>query len=484
MGKLAIAAALILLGGPESERDVVWLKDRPDRPVEGIIVEENDQEIKLLKLFKGEKGQTSGTAAVKFRKSRIAKIDRMTAATRRRLIRKYEGFRDRRSRMAEALEKIKTRRVSLMGKTALQTFGTHFRVVSTCEEAFVKEVTYYLDEVFAAYKESFAIQRNADRRIDVYVLSDMEEYTGFLKGKLGYALENPALYSPRRNFIAACNMIQKEEAARIRKAILAVEREIQEWKKKVADRETEVRREVLEFKRKVRAEAAAARRRARGDAGLLRKIAQWEREELGRGEKWERENKKGLDALREEADEAIEHNRTIAARNRRILLDQNKRMFEALFHEGFHAFAQNFLWMRGTEIAVPRWLNEGLASYYEMSAVDAGELVHGAPHPGLLALVRQARHKGELLPIETILRGDAGKFLVQHGSQAHRSNLYYAQSWALAHYMVERVSRKRMQAYVLALLAGSDKVRAFEQMMGANVRHVEAKVKHHVAGLE
>ena len=71
-------------------------------------------------------------------------------------------------------------------------------------------------------------------------------------------------------------------------------------------------------------------------------------------------------------------------------------MFEALFHEGFHAFALNFLWIRGGKgSAVPRWLDEGLASYYEMSAVDAEELVHGAPQPYFLDLIRKASREGQ-----------------------------------------------------------------------------------------
>ncbi|MHC4579776.1 MAG: DUF1570 domain-containing protein [Planctomycetota bacterium] len=454
MGKLALAAALILLGGPASERDIVWLKD--GRKVSGIIV---------------------------------AETERMPDATRRRLIRKYQGFRERRSHRAEALAKMETRRVTFMGQTGLQTFGAHFKVVSTCEDAFVKDVTYYLDEVFAAYKECFAIQRNADRRIDVFVLSDMEEYTRFQRARIGSAIQNPAFYHLGKNFIAACNLVRKEEAAAIRKQMLKLEGEIKEQLKRVKDQETKVRREMIQFKKKVRMTADTARRKIRGDLygnknARLRKVDKWEREELGRGEKWERERKKELDAYRKKADDAIAHNRKIIARNHRLLLDQNKRMFEGLFHEGFHAFARNFLWWRGTGPAVPRWLDEGLASYYEMSAVDAGELVHGAAHPMLLALVQEASREGKLLPTASVLRGGPTQFLVAHRSQTDRSNLYYAQSWALAHYMVGRIPRERMQAYVVAVAAGVDSVKAFEAMMGRPLRQVEVAVRHHVADLE
>ncbi|MHC4816666.1 MAG: DUF1570 domain-containing protein, partial [Planctomycetota bacterium] len=217
---------------------------------------------------------------------------------------------------------------------------------------------------------------------------------------------------------------------------------------------------------------------------LLRKVDTWKRGELGRGEKLERVANEKLDALREQADTAIAANRKVIAHNHRVLVSQNKVMFEALFHEGFHAFAQNFLWMRGTQSAVPRWLDEALASYYEMSAVDAGELVHGAPNPWLLALYRKASGEGKLLPIETILRGDATKFLVAHRSQVDRSNCYYSQSWALGHYMAGRVPRKKLQAYVEDIMIGTDTVKAFEEMMGCAVRQVEAKVQQHIQSLK
>jgi hypothetical protein len=385
---------------------------------------------------------------------------------------------------------MKTRRVSFMGKPGLRTRGTHFEVRSTCEEAFVKDVTFYLDEVFAAYKDNFEIQRNADKLIPVYVLSDKDEYMRFQRQKIGAAIENPAFYHLRENFIAAYNMIQKEEAKKIREQIHILERKIREYDKKIKDREKSVRRAVIKFNSEVRTKAETERRKIKADRfgnknARLRAVNKWERQELGRAEEIKREENKNLEAYREEINEYITKDRKVIAHNHKVLVAQNKLMFEALFHEGFHAFARNFLWKRGKDTAVPRWLDEGLASYYEMSAVDADELVHGAVQPGFLGLIRKASSEGKLLPIESILRADPMKFLIVHRSQAERSTLHYAQSWALAHYMVGRVPREKMQAYVVAVKGGADSVKAFRTMMGGRpVRTVEAEVRHHIEGLK
>lgn len=488
MGRIALAVSLILLGGAEAEQDILYLKD--GRVIRGFIVSETDQLIKIAVLAKGSKGATGGLITVGYRRSQIARIERMSQAKRVQLLRKYEGFRERRSRRAEALETMNARRVSLMGQRALKTRGTHFEVTSTCDDEFVKEVTFYLDEVFAAYKDNFAIQRNADKRIPVYILSDKNEYMRFQIERTGSAIQNPAFYHLGKNFIAAYNMIQKEKAAEVRKQIHIRERQIKEYEKKVKDKETEVRRHAIKTRSEIKTEAETERRKVRAGNyanknALLRRINQWEREQLGKVDRWEREANEKLDAERKEIKGYIAKNRKVIASNHKILLDQNKFMFEALFHEGFHAFAVNFLWVRGGKCAVPRWLDEGLASYYEMSAVDADELVHGAPQPGFLALIRKASQEGKLLPIEDILRADPMKFLIVHRSQAERSTLHYAQSWAITHYMVGRVPREKMQAYVEAVKGGADSVKAFRKMMGGrSVREVEAEVRHHLEGLK
>jgi hypothetical protein len=159
-------------------------------------------------------------------------------------------------------------------------------------------------------------------------------------------------------------------------------------------------------------------------------------------------------------------------------------MFETLYHEGFHAFATNYLWEGSGKAEFPRWLHEGMATYFEMSVAEAGELVHGAPHAGFLRLCREENVRSGLLPLEKLLKGGGADFVVVHRSELARSNLYYAQSWALAHYLTTRSNRQAIAAYVNDILSGKDPVKAFETLTGKPCREVEAELKKHLDGLK
>ena len=170
--------------------------------------------------------------------------------------------------------------------------------------------------------------------------------------------------------------------------------------------------------------------------------------------------------------------------NNRILLAQNREMFELFFHEGFHAFAYNFLWLEGRRCHVPRWLNEGFACYFQESVVEAGYLIHGGVDKGQLALLRKARSSGKLLPLEKIVAGDARDFIVAAGRSGKHAGLYYAQSWAIVHYMLGRVPIDRVQDYLLLVNRGVDKTKAFEALMGKKLKLVEAEVLMHMTKLK
>jgi tetratricopeptide (TPR) repeat protein len=92
-------------------------------------------------------------------------------------------------------------------------------------------------------------------------------------------------------------------------------------------------------------------------------------------------------------------------------------------HEAVH------LLLAATARRVPDWLNEGLAQYYSTMRVSAGGATLGSPVARHAALLRRAK----LMP-------PARLFQIDRGSRDYRSgagrDLFYAQSWALAHYLV------------------------------------------------
>jgi hypothetical protein len=373
-----------------------------------------------------------------------------------------------------------------MGKDALRVRAEYFTVVSTCDDRFVREVAFYLDQVYRAYRKTFGIHGKARREVTVYLLEDFDEYARFQVARFGGAIQNPAFYYSKDNFIAAYNLFPVEREREIRATILKYEREAREYQKEIKAREDEIRRTAIDIRRDIDKEARRAAAQVRADPygsknKRLREIDEWKRRQKGIVRDKERDLKAGLKEYRDKAGEYISKNRRALAHNYRLRLESNKHMFECLFHEGFHAFSRNFLWKHGRQ-GVPRWLEEGLASYYEMSVVEAGELIHGGAHPFFLDLI--GKRSGKLLPLAKVVKGDAREFLVAHKDDTDRSNLYYAQSWALGHYLVGNVPQERILAYARATAAGADPVKEFEKLMGAPIRRVETDIERHLAELQ
>jgi hypothetical protein len=101
------------------------------------------------------------------------------------------------------------------------------------------------------------------------------------------------------------------------------------------------------------------------------------------------------------------------------------RTFSYLFHEYTHALVRTHLG------APPHWLNEGLAEFF--STVQARprdrRSIVGLPPVNRLAHLRRDR----LLPLRELLASTSSETL--EGSP-ERSAAFYAQSWALVHYLL------------------------------------------------
>jgi hypothetical protein len=487
MTALAASLLVVLLAAPSEELDTIWLKDGRKRA--GIIVKETKEYIVLRIVIRGRKGQVAGTATDRIPRADIKSIERMADKGRERLKAKSEGLGTRRLRHEDALKAVVVTPRRLRGRPSLRATGRHVEVRSTCDERFIREVTVTVDALFDAYRDNFGIEGEPEKRIRIFLLSDEAEYRGFQMDRFGVATKNPAFYHLGKRYIAAYNMVQRDEELRIRKEVKRIEREIRETKEKIAEWERKIAKEVAAAKHKIELEVRRAKRRIQADGGAEKsrrygEVDKWAREQRRSVQAWKSRNEDELDKYKDAADRVVAKNRETLARNAKIRREQNRVMFEYLFHEGFHAFAHNYLWQSGRRI-VPRWLDEGLACYYEMSAVELdGTLAHGAPNREFVRLLSDARRKNRLLPCAKIVKATPGDYVVMHARDADRSTLHYAQSWALAHYLVDRVGTRRMRAYVKQVTAGADPVRAFEKLMGDKLTTVEFKVQRHVEGLK
>jgi tetratricopeptide (TPR) repeat protein len=78
--------------------------------------------------------------------------------------------------------------------------------------------------------------------------------------------------------------------------------------------------------------------------------------------------------------------------------------------------------------AVPLWLNEGLAEFFAAGRLDQRPAAFGLPHAGHLHVLRTR----EWLPLEALLSATRGAATV---SNETTSATFYAQSWALVHFL-------------------------------------------------
>lgn len=127
---------------------------------------------------------------------------------------------------------------------------------------------------------------------------------------------------------------------------------------------------------------------------------------------------------------------------------------------------------------MPAWLDEGLAEYYSTFRMDddgiTGSL--GEPLAGRLSLLREEK----ALPIERLLAVDRGS--VEY-TDRKMAPLFYAQSWALVHYLVlgeGGVRKATLEAYIESLATGSSGPDAFHKAFGGDLKPLEEGLARYI----
>jgi Tfp pilus assembly protein PilF len=101
---------------------------------------------------------------------------------------------------------------------------------------------------------------------------------------------------------------------------------------------------------------------------------------------------------------------------------EGEHPYATIYHEYTHLLSSR------AEAWLPLWLDEGLAEFYQNTDIRDKEVTVGEPSPENILLLRQEH----LLPLATL-------FTVDHNSpyyhQENKGSIFYAESWALAHYL-------------------------------------------------
>lgn len=144
--------------------------------------------------------------------------------------------------------------------------------------------------------------------------------------------------------------------------------------------------------------------------------------------------------------------------------------FKVIFHEYTHLLVNN------TFENAPAWFDEGLAEYYSTFSIsDDQKVVIGRNVGNHILLLREKK----MLPLRTLFEVDHKS---PHYNEANKQSIFYAQSWALVHYMIiGKAGRVEQLAHFLGLL--DEKVpmeQAFQQAFKMPFEQMEKELREYI----
>jgi len=145
--------------------------------------------------------------------------------------------------------------------------------------------------------------------------------------------------------------------------------------------------------------------------------------------------------------------------------------FTIIFHEYTHLLVKN------TSGNVPLWFNEGLAEYYStFSITDDRKVVMGRPIASHVFLLREKR----MLPLRTLFQVDQKS---PYYNESDKQSIFYAESWALMHYLILGKDGQRMTQmgkFVELLSASVPMEQAFQQAFAMSFESMENELSAYI----
>ncbi len=145
--------------------------------------------------------------------------------------------------------------------------------------------------------------------------------------------------------------------------------------------------------------------------------------------------------------------------------------FTIIFHEYTH------LLVRNTRGRVPLWLNEGLAEYYSTLSMNGEQrVVIGRTIPRHVFVL----HENRLLPLRTLFQVDQKS---AYYSETEKQGIFYAESWALVHYLMLGKHSERLDQIgkFLELLAEKTPAeQAFQQAFDTTIDAMENELRAYI----
>lgn len=144
--------------------------------------------------------------------------------------------------------------------------------------------------------------------------------------------------------------------------------------------------------------------------------------------------------------------------------------YSIIFHEYTHLLVEN------TFENAPVWFNEGLAEYYSTFSITGDQnVVVGSPVSGHVHLLREKK----MLPLRTLFEVD---YKSQHYNEKNKLSIFYAQSWALLHYLIIGKDGKAapLGKFMELLASNMAMDQAFQQAFGIPIEEMEKELRNYI----
>ena len=145
-------------------------------------------------------------------------------------------------------------------------------------------------------------------------------------------------------------------------------------------------------------------------------------------------------------------------------------VYGIVFHEYVHFIVNsNF-----GKSEVPPWFNEGLAEYYQTFVIEEDQKVKlGLFQSGHLALLQQ----NKLIPLETFFKISNHAL---HQNANHSRSIFYAQSWALMHYLIANGKAEGLSKFLTLSMKDVPQEKAFLDSFQMDYAQMEKELRKYV----
>ena len=144
--------------------------------------------------------------------------------------------------------------------------------------------------------------------------------------------------------------------------------------------------------------------------------------------------------------------------------------FSVIFHEYVHSIVNT----NYGKSNVPAWFNEGLAEYYSTFAIEDDQKVKlGLPLGRHVKLLQGSK----LIPLDTLFN-ISNRQLPETGD--HSRSIFYAESWALIHYLIFNEKSDALYRFLNALLKGEPAETSFKDAFQISYADLEKALQKYV----